>query len=35
MYLQLAMLVTLALLAALGLGHIYGKWLVGALLALS
>ena len=34
-YVQLAMLVTLALLAALGLGHIYGKWLVGALLALS
>jgi hypothetical protein len=34
-YVQLALLVTLALLAALGLGHSYGKWLVGALLALS
>jgi Zn-dependent protease with chaperone function len=34
-YVQLALFVTLALLAALGLGHIYGKWLVGALLALS
>ena len=34
-YVHLALLVTLALLAALGLGHVYGKWLVGALLALS